>query len=135
VLEEDTSYRMSQQLDSDREFWQRRFVDEPEVVSLGGQAQRSARSFLRRSVQLPESSIHRLQEVAQASGTSWPDVIAAATALYIHRITGAEDVVLGLPVMCRLGSASIRIPGMVMNVLPLRVHIRPDMSLINLLQQ
>ncbi|WP_339291242.1 amino acid adenylation domain-containing protein [Paenibacillus sp. FSL W8-0187] len=135
ILEEDTSYRMSQQLNSDREFWLRRFVDEPEVVSLGGQAQRSARSFLRRSVQLPESSIHRLQEVAQASGTSWPDVIAAAMALYIHRITGAEDVVLGLPVMGRLGSASIRIPGMVMNVLPLRAHIRPDMSLINLLQQ
>ncbi|MGG4103276.1 amino acid adenylation domain-containing protein [Paenibacillus lautus] len=135
ILEEDTSYRMSQQLNSDREFWLRRFVDEPEVVSLGGQAQCSARSFLRRSVQLPESSIHRLQEVAQASGTSWPDVIAAAMALYIHRITGAEDVVLGLPVMGRLGSASIRIPGMVMNVLPLRAHIRPDMSLINLLQQ
>lgn len=135
ILEEDASYRMSQQLETDRVFWQRRFADEPEVVSLGGQAQRSARSFLRRSVQLPESSIHRLQEVAQASGTSWPDVIAGATALYIHRITGAEDVVLGLPVMCRLGSASIRIPGMVMNVLPLRVHIRPDMSLINLLQQ
>ncbi|WP_194543865.1 amino acid adenylation domain-containing protein [Paenibacillus sp. JZ16] len=135
ILEEDTSYRMSQQLDSDREFWLRRFADEPEIVSLGGQAQRSARSFLRRSVQLPGSSIHRIQAAAQASRTSWPDVIAAATALYIHRITGAEDVVLGLPVMCRLGSASIRIPGMVMNVLPLRVRVRPDMSLINLLQQ
>ena len=35
ILEEDTSYRMSRRLDSDREFWSRRFADEPEVVSRG----------------------------------------------------------------------------------------------------
>lgn len=135
ILEEDASYRVSQQLGSDRQFWLQRFADEPEVVSLGGQAQRSARSFLRRSAQLPASSMQRLQAAAQAAGTSWPDAIAAAAALYVHRITGAEEVVLGLPVMCRLGSSSIRIPGMVMNLLPLRVRVRPDMTLIDLLRQ
>lgn len=135
ILEEDASYRMSQQLGSDRQFWLQRFADEPEVVSLGGQAQRSARSFLRRSAQLPASSMQRLQAAAQAAGTSWPDVIAAAAALYVHRLTGAEEIVLGLPVMCRLGTSSIRIPGMVMNLLPLRVRVRPDMALIDLLRQ
>ncbi|OMF80932.1 amino acid adenylation domain-containing protein [Paenibacillus glucanolyticus] len=135
ILEEDTAYRMSQQVEADRQFWLKRFVDEPEVVSLGGHAQRSARSFLRRSAQLPESALHCWQSTAQATGTSWPDVVAAAAALYVHRITGANEVVLGLPVMCRLGSASIRVPGMMMNLLPLRVTVRPDMSLMELLQQ
>lgn len=135
ILEEDMAYRMSQQFDSDRQFWRQRFADEPEIVSIGGHAQRTARSFLRRSVELSDSSLHRWPAIASESGTSWPDVIAAATALYVHRVTGANDVVLGLPMMNRLGSASIRVPGMVMNILPLRVRVTPDMSLIELLQQ
>ena len=52
----------------------------------------------------------------------------AAAALYVHRLTGADDVILGVPTMCRLGSAAIRVPGMAMNLLPLRVAVRPDMA-------
>src|SRR5699024_1119105 len=36
---------------------------------------------------------------------------------------------IGVPFMGRLGSASARVPAMVMNVLPLRMPARPDMPL------
>ncbi|WP_458462958.1 non-ribosomal peptide synthetase, partial [Paenibacillus sp.] len=68
-------------------------------------------------------------------GATWPDLCVAATAIYVHRMTGANDVVLALPVMCRLGSASLRVPGMVMNVLPLRLYVDSTMNLSDLMGQ
>ncbi|MBN3525209.1 amino acid adenylation domain-containing protein [Paenibacillus apiarius] len=135
ILQEDAAYRASDRMEEDRQFWLARFADEPEAVSLGDRAQRTSRSFLRRSAQLPSSVMSGWQAAASGSGTSWPDVLIAAAAVYVHRMTGADDVILGLPVMCRLGSAALRVPGMVMNLLPLRVAVRPDMSLSELLQQ
>jgi amino acid adenylation domain-containing protein len=55
-------------------------------------------------------------------------MVIAATAVYVHRLTGARDVVVGLPVTARQGSLLKRTPGMVSNVLPLRLSVRPDMS-------
>ncbi len=37
--------------------------------------------------------------------------------------------------MCRLGSAALHIPGMVMNLLPLRIGMQPDMSVGELVKQ
>lgn len=135
ILEEDAAYRSSEQKSRDREFWMQRFADAAEAVSLGGHAQRTARSFVRHSAQLPASITNGWQEVANESGTTWPDVLVAATAIYMHRMTGESEVILGLPVMCRLGSATLRVPGMVMNLLPLRVAIRSDLSLGSLLRE
>lgn len=135
ILQEEAAYRTSEQMERDRQFWLSRFADEPEVVSLGDRAARTSRSFLRQSAQLPPTSMAGLQALASQAGTNWSDVVIAAAAAYVQRMTGANDVILGLPMMCRLGSASLRVPGMVMNVLPLRLTVRPDMSLAALLQQ
>jgi nonribosomal peptide synthetase DhbF len=135
ILQEEAAYRTSEQMERDRQFWLSRFADEPEVVSLGDRAARTSRSFLRQSAQLPPTSMAGLKALASQAGTNWSDVVIAAAAAYVQRMTGANDVILGLPMMCRLGSASLRVPGMVMNVLPLRLTVRPDMSLAALLQQ
>ncbi|MWV46109.1 amino acid adenylation domain-containing protein [Paenibacillus sp. HJL G12] len=129
ILDEDAAYRSSEQMDRDREFWRQRFSDGLEAVSLGGHAQRTARSFVRRSAQLPDAV------AAAESGASWPEVLVATMAIYMHRLTSEPEVILGLPVMCRLGSAAMRVPGMVMNLLPLRVSVRSDMSLGGLLSE
>lgn len=135
ILEEDKRYRASEQYESDRSFWLERFADEPEVVSLADRAPRTSRSFLRRTAYLAHSSATRLKAAATQMTTSWPDVVIAATAVYVHRLTGSQDVVLGLPMMSRLGSVSLRIPSMVMNLVPLRLSVQPDMSLAELAVQ
>ena len=53
----------------------------------------------------------------------------------MHKLTGANDIVLGLPMMGRLGSASIYTPSMVMNLVPLRLTVTPNITLAELLQQ
>jgi amino acid adenylation domain-containing protein/thioester reductase-like protein len=73
--------------------------------------------------------------VARTASASWPDVVVAATAAYLHRMTGAAEVVLGMPVMVRLGSVSLRVPCMVLNIVPLRLQVDPATSLAELTGQ
>lgn len=135
ILAEETAYRASEKYQEDRQFWLERFSDEPEVVSLAERAPRTSSSFLRRSDYLPSEHAERLLSAASRMGATWHETVMAAAAIYVHRLTGANDVVLGMPMMCRLGSAALHIPGMVMNLLPLRIGMQPDMSVGELVKQ
>ena len=53
--------------------------------------------------------------------------MTAATAMFLHRLSGADDVVIGVPVAARSAGAR-RIPGMASNVLPLRLALQPGMT-------
>ncbi|WP_308117531.1 non-ribosomal peptide synthetase [Streptomyces anatolicus] len=67
-----------------------------------------------------------LRFLARETRVSWPAVVVAGIAAYLHRLTGADDIVLGLAVAARPGSAAKRTPGMVSNALPLRLTPDPD---------
>jgi enterobactin synthetase component F len=56
----------------------------------------------------------------------------ALIAVYLHRLTGAGDVVLGVPWMGRLGSPAARVPACWINVLPLRLRVAPDRTVAEL---
>ncbi|MFL6976596.1 non-ribosomal peptide synthetase DhbF [Bacillus inaquosorum] len=135
ILEEDTDYRASEQYEKDRQFWLDRFADGPEVVSLADRAPRTSNSFLRHTAYLPPSDVNALKEAARYFSGSWHEVVIAVSAVYVHRMTGSEDVVLGLPMMGRVGSASLNVPAMVMNLLPLRLSVSSSMSLSELILQ
>ncbi|MED4647544.1 non-ribosomal peptide synthetase DhbF [Bacillus inaquosorum] len=135
ILEEDTDYRGSEQYEKDRQFWLDRFADGPEVVSLADRAPRTSNSFLRHTAYLPLSDVNALKEAARYFSGSWHEVVIAVSAVYVHRMTGSEDVVLGLPMMGRIGSASLNVPAMVMNLLPLRLSVSSAMSFSELIQQ
>ncbi|PTL85183.1 myxochelin non-ribosomal peptide synthetase MxcG [Vitiosangium sp. GDMCC 1.1324] len=131
VLDEDAAFRAGAQYELDRAFWMERFADRPTPVSLAAPAPMSA-SFVRQTRHLPTSEVERLQAAARQAGLSWPDLVLATTVVWLHQRTGASEVVLGLPVMSRLGSAALRVPCMAMNIVPLRVPVRPGAALFTL---
>ena len=135
LLEEDASYRTSERFARDRRFWLEYLADRPEPVSLSGRPATNGSCFLRQSAHLPPSSAQMLRSVAHRARAGLPQFIVAATALYLHRLTSAQDLVLGLPVTGRLGAVSRRTPGMLSNVLPLRLTVHPRMSPSELIEQ
>ncbi|MEC1753082.1 non-ribosomal peptide synthetase [Bacillus mojavensis] len=135
ILADDAEYRSSDTYEEDRQFWLNRFADRPEVVSLAERAPRTSKSFLRQTAYLPPSDVNALKEAARYYAGSWHEVVIAVSAAYVHRMTGSEDVVLGLPMMGRMGSASLNVPAMVMNLLPLRLSVSPSMSFSELVLQ
>ncbi|MFD5095498.1 non-ribosomal peptide synthase/polyketide synthase [Amycolatopsis thailandensis] len=112
--------------EADREYWLGELVGRPNPVRLLGRASSGPIRLRRHSWELPAAKTGRLRKFALDSGTRLSRVAIAAVAAYAHRVTGAEDLVLGLPVTARATRALREQPGMVSNVLPLRLTVRPE---------
>ncbi|MGH3971719.1 MAG: amino acid adenylation domain-containing protein [Pseudonocardiaceae bacterium] len=135
LLDSDVAYRASEQFVRDREYWMKRFADRPEPVSLAGRPSGMPANHVHRTVSLPLSRADSLQAAASRFGVRWSRIVIAAMAVYVHRLTGARDVVVGLPVTARPDPALKSTPGLVSNVLPLRLSVRPDMTPSELIGQ
>ncbi|MGK5631812.1 condensation domain-containing protein [Streptomyces sp. URMC 123] len=93
------------------------------------------RPALRRTALLSPEAAERLRDLAAAVRATWSDVVIAAQALHLARTTGAEDVLLRLPMMGRAGTTALRVPGTVANVVPLRLAVMPDTTFAELTRQ
>ncbi|WP_327260474.1 amino acid adenylation domain-containing protein [Streptomyces sp. NBC_01232] len=132
ILGEEQDYRASSRFAEDRAYWLERLSDRPEPEPLSGARFPAAHAFLRDGATLAREETAGLLAIARAAKASWADVLTAAFAAYLHRATGSRDVLLSLPAMARLGSAALKVPSMVVNVLPLRVAVRPQTPLAEL---
>ncbi|SNY74913.1 non-ribosomal peptide synthetase, partial [Paractinoplanes atraurantiacus] len=128
VVAEDVAYRASPGYDKDREFWRERLAG-VEVPDLASGPARPGPAFLRHRVVVPAAA------GLDALGATRVEAILAATALYVHRLTGSDEVVLGLPMMGRLGSVAARVPVTAVNVVPLRIPVSPAQSIGDLVRR
>nr|WGD05656.1 NRPS [Streptomyces sp. R818] len=135
LLALDAEYRASDAFAADRAHWSAAFEDRPEASRLAGRGALASHTFRRRTTHLPPETTERIRDLATRTRATWPDVLIAAQALYTARATGRRDVVLGVPMMGRMGSVALRVPGMVMNVLPLRLTLPPDATFTQLVRQ
>lgn len=135
LVAQDAAYRSSEAFAADRTHWLDAFADRPEAPRLAGRGALPSRTFLRRTAHLGPEAADRMRELAAQLRATWPEVLIAAQALYTSRATARSEVVLGLPMMGRVGSVALRVPGMVMNVLPLRLTVTPGASFADLVRQ
>ncbi|MEU8515504.1 amino acid adenylation domain-containing protein, partial [Kitasatospora sp. NPDC048722] len=133
LLAEKEEYRGSERRAADRAYWTERMRGCPEPVSLSGEQPRLARSLARHTAHLDPAGTDRLRDLASEAGVTWPPALVAAVALWLGRLTGSPEVVLGLPVSTRLGQSARSVPGMVSNVLPLRIAVEPGATVEELL--
>ena len=123
VLADDAAYRADPRRAQAGQWWRAHMQGAPAGVGLAGTLAASDDAL--RWVQPLDAAFR--EPLLQASARwlqPWPDVLAALAAEYLRRMSAADEVVLGVPYMGRLGNASARVPAMVMNVLPLRVRGR-----------
>ncbi|MBV9141206.1 MAG: amino acid adenylation domain-containing protein, partial [Pseudonocardiales bacterium] len=135
LLDSDSAYRGSEQFAQDRAYWVKRFADQPEPARLVGRSSTTPESFVHQVSCLSPSSVDRVRAAARQARVPWSRMVLTAVAVYVHRLTGIQDVVVGLPVTARQGSLLQRVPGMVSNVLPLRLSVRPEVSPADLIGQ
>ncbi|MFD7962487.1 amino acid adenylation domain-containing protein [Streptomyces zaomyceticus] len=128
VLDEESAYRDGERYAEDRAHWLGRLAGRTEHEPLSGASFPAAPDFLRAEAVLGPDATAGVLALARAARGTWADVVTAAFAAFLHRSTGQRDVLLSLPAMARLGSASLSVPAMVVNVLPLRVPVRPGQT-------
>ncbi|MGW3228243.1 amino acid adenylation domain-containing protein [Kitasatospora sp. NPDC001095] len=148
---EEAAYRESAEYEADRAHWSARMADadtpatlpsapepatpEPatdnaatatlEPATDNTSAGNAPAETIRLTADLPPGTRDRLQRAADAVRATWAELVLAATAGYLHRLTGTRDVVLGLPLANRRGPAALRTPVATANVLPLRLAVHP----------
>ncbi|GAA4671904.1 amino acid adenylation domain-containing protein [Streptomyces youssoufiensis] len=119
----DQAYEGSDEQRADAAFWHDLLADRPRPTSLTERTARPGHTFLRHRGRLDADQAAALERFAKACRASWPEAVFAASALYLARLTGTRDVVLGLPVMNRTGTPLARVPATAVNVVPLRVPV------------
>ncbi|MGW7362925.1 amino acid adenylation domain-containing protein, partial [Streptomyces sp. NPDC054841] len=137
LLAVEQDYTDSARARRDAEFWQRRFTEPPELISLSHRAASPTmpQGFLRRTVTLSGRTSSLLRSSASRSDVTWPTVVMSAVAVYTQRMTGTEDILLTLPATARMGAFARSVPGMMANYLPLRIPVRPTLTKSGLLKQ
>ncbi|MGW7730760.1 amino acid adenylation domain-containing protein [Streptomyces canus] len=135
LIEADEAYRSDDRRESDCRHWAGVWADRPDPVGLSDHPPRVSDGFLRRTGHLADAAGDLVHSAAAHTGTRWSRVLIAATAAYLHRLTGARDIVLGLAVTARRSDTERATPGMASNVLPLRLSVRPDTRAHDLVRQ
>ncbi|MGR9053338.1 MAG: condensation domain-containing protein, partial [Gammaproteobacteria bacterium] len=135
LFEEEQAYRDSQRFVRDREYWMQRFGDKPESANLAVKHSPGMGGVLRRTAYLPAETVAELRSFARATGVSLPQFLIASVAAYLYRMTGMEDLVLGMIVTARSNPRMRQVPGMAANALPLRLKISPEQTVTELLAQ
>ncbi|MEU4924402.1 amino acid adenylation domain-containing protein, partial [Streptomyces parvus] len=136
LLDADRAYRGSEEQAKDRAYWGEIFADLPTPVSLSGRIPAGTpHHLIRGTAEMPSETAADLRATARSLRTSISGMAIAAAAVYLNRATGAEDVVVALPVFGRFGSAQRQTPGMATNLLPIRLTVRSSMTVQELVRQ
>ena len=125
ALEEVARYRASAQFADDRAYWHKRYADRPEPLDLteGSGTALAAHEVRRRAFSLSADRYRTLRAAARGAGTNFSRLLIATMAAYAHRMSGREDVVVGLASRSRQTPTSENFPGMMSDVLPLRLRV------------
>ncbi|WP_411082884.1 amino acid adenylation domain-containing protein [Streptomyces sp. cmx-18-6] len=122
---DEAAYLAGEEYDRDRAFWAERMAGYAPEAARPDADVPGGGDLLHRVTDLPASALDRLSRAARVARATWAELVVAATAGHLHRLTGAQDVVLGLPLTNRRGPAALRTPAMTVNVLPLRIAVHP----------
>ncbi|MGW5049626.1 amino acid adenylation domain-containing protein [Actinokineospora sp. NPDC004072] len=118
---------------TDADFWTGVMAGVGEPARVLPAAERPADHSHRETVWLDAERTAALRAVAAARGTRLSRLLIAGVAAYTHRVTGASDIVIGLPVTARPDPVTRATPAMLANVVPLRLTVTPDQSVGDLL--
>jgi len=134
VLAEDQHYQESPAYLSDKEFWSHHLSGQRPPLSLSHSLAPMADLAIRTSTFITSQQFAQLKTAAYKLAANWADLLIAAVAQVVYQNTAAYETTFGIPVMGRMGSAALRVPAMVMNIIPLRINFSNASSLAQLTQ-
>jgi nonribosomal peptide synthetase MxcG len=134
VLTEDQHYQQSPAYLNDKEFWNNYLSNQCPPRSLSPLLAPIADLAIRMSTLINSQQVEQLKTIANRLAVNWADLLIAQVAQVVYQNTGAHETTFGIPVMGRMGSAALRVPAMVMNIIPLRINFSDASSLAQLTQ-
>ena len=126
--------KLAQQVDSaemaaHEEFWIKQFADgAPELDFPTDRPRPTLRSFdaARLDVPLAPALVEAVKRVAADSGCTFVSVMLAAFEVWLHRLSGQDDIVVGLPAAGQSVVGAAGLVGHCVSLLPLRSRVAWD---------
>jgi amino acid adenylation domain-containing protein len=117
-------YFASDRFTRDKAYWNNRFADLPDFTTLkthgvGTQGLKSRR----KTFVLPRKLSLKIQEHCLEYKTSPFTLFLASLAIYINRVTGKDDLIIGTPVLNRVNHREKETIGMFISTVPIRVAL------------
>ncbi|HZF89585.1 amino acid adenylation domain-containing protein [Streptomyces sp.] len=124
MLDADAAYAASPARDADRAFWLEHLRGLPlPPPTIAGRPAPVPGTFHRHSLTLAPDTADGLVRAAGDSAAHFSPALIAGVAAYLSRMTGAPEVVLGMPAPGRAGAAAQAFAGTASNIVPLRVRV------------
>ncbi|WP_131396999.1 non-ribosomal peptide synthetase, partial [Dickeya fangzhongdai] len=127
-------YHTSNHFQRDRQYWLALMQNAPPPVSLTNQPSRCS-DIVRRTRAMSRQESQRVRDLARQHDVSLAQLFTALTAIYLYRMTGQNDLVMGLPVTARMTRQHRSLAGMSSNIVPMRLALSADLTLSQCLQQ
>lgn len=128
VIEEDLAYQGSPKRQQSRAFWAQQ-LNGSDVTTLcqwpSVQPLPMANSVRKAQQDLSPDQLSAWQQAALKQEQDWMAWLAAGAAETLARMMNRQQLILGWPVMNRLGSRALSVPCMHMNIVPLALQCRP----------
>ncbi|WP_328320523.1 amino acid adenylation domain-containing protein [Streptomyces sp. NBC_00388] len=134
LLADEAAYHASERFAEDREYWAGQLAGCATAPDAAGRLKSVPHRFVRVSGPVGAQAAAGLRALARQARTGLPSVAMAALALYVHRLSGRDEVSLDLTVTGRTGPVARTVPVMLANVLPLSVRPEPGATLAGLVR-
>jgi amino acid adenylation domain-containing protein/thioester reductase-like protein len=129
-IESEKKYLSSKRFESDKGYWEEKFENWEEVCTLKDRKKSGISSRAkRRTLVLPQKLSGKIHEYCLEKGVSEFSLFIAAVSMYLNRVAGKENVVLGTTLLNRTNAAEKNTAGMFASLgVPLCIPIRYDMN-------
>lgn len=117
------------------DFWRRYLAEPPGPLTVPGSRNATGDDIAQIPFRVDAPTAQAIRALARERGASVYVVLMAAFAVLAHRLTGADDMVLGTPTANRAAKGLERVIGYVMNAIPTRWRIRPGDSFADVLSR
>jgi surfactin family lipopeptide synthetase A len=118
-------------------YWLEQFAGEVPIVDFPTDRPRQPlRTFrvARQDWQLPPELVTQLQQLGTKFGCSFMTMLLAGFEVWLHRMTGQADLVVGVPAAGQVSAGQANLVGHCVNFLPLRTQIDRSISFADYLQ-
>lgn len=129
-IESEKKYLTSKRFESDKSYWEEKFENWQEVCTLKNRKKSGISSRARRrTLVLPQKLSDKINEYCREKNVSQFSLFIAAVSMYLNRVAGKENVVLGTTLLNRTNAAEKNTAGMFASLgVPLCIPIRYDMN-------
>ncbi|MFA0922878.1 non-ribosomal peptide synthetase [Xanthomonas fragariae] len=128
-------YRDSDRYQRDGAYWMQQLADLPPPATLARLSNYEIAGSLRGTGDFSARQILQLRGLGKRYAVSLPQMLIALVAAYYYRNTGADDLVFAMPVSARINARYRKTPGMVANVVYIRLKMQPEQPIHALFTQ